>query len=275
MTTIAPILQQLHQSPIAYYPCYARLMGSVAGGVILSQLLFHFGKYGRRFYKNDKELLTETCCSVRELREAKKRLKELPFLRVTVEGMPATTWYEVLPDALCEALAVQTSSHDAVQTSSHDGVPTGSHDGVPTITEISTESTTTKIPCAMDAATVQSGKPAVTPEMLQGWYNAETPPTHPKVQKLSPARRQKAAKYLHLFPDPIFWHTVFHEIGKSAFLLGHKASNGHEGFRADFDWLLTKGKDGTENCVKVCEGRYRDPLPNVTATGKPRGAYLG
>jgi hypothetical protein len=79
------------------------------------------------------------------------------------------------------------------------------------------------------------------------------------VQKLSPARRTKATRYLHLFPDPAFWHAVMHEISASSFLLGLKPSNGHEAFKADFDWLLTKGKDGTENCVKVAEGKYRDP----------------
>lgn len=187
MSPIAQILQQLHQSPIGYYPCYARIMGSVSGGVILSQLLFHYGKYGRRFYKNDKELLAETCCSVRELREAKKRLKDLPFLTVTVEGLPATTWYEVLPEALFEALAVQPSSHDAVQTGENDGVPTGSHDGVQAITETASESTTER----------KDFFPSE--KSFSGARNEVSPPSMPKIsestrQLLQAAKTQRKRK---------------------------------------------------------------------------------
>lgn len=145
---IPTALQRLHQSPIAYYSCYADMMGSVAGGVILSQLLFHYGKYGRRFYKTDKEILAETHATIRELREAKVKLKTLPFLTISIEGLPATTWYEVQEDQLWEALSVQPSSNDGVQTGKNDGVQTSENDGVQPVyidtrdSESTTESTT-------------------------------------------------------------------------------------------------------------------------------------
>jgi hypothetical protein len=81
---------------------------------------------------------------------------------------------------------------------------------------------------------------------------------HPKVTKLSPGRQKKSKQYLDLFPDRSFWEKAIAEIERSTFLRGHRNGAGHEWFKADFDWLLSKGKDGTENVVKVAEGKYRD-----------------
>ena len=75
---------------------------------------------------------------------------------------------------------------------------------------------------------------------------------------MSPGRRDKARRYLKDFPDQAFWDTVFREIHGSRFLRGLVKREGHAHFVADFDWLLTKGKDGTENVVKAFEGRYKD-----------------
>jgi len=96
------------------------------------------------------------------------------------------------------------------------------------------------------------------PELLIEKYNSETPDELSAVEKVTPARIAKARTYLKTFPDIEFWSQTFAEIHKSTFLRGLRPSNGHGSFRADFDWLLTKGKDGTENLVKVWEGKYRD-----------------
>lgn len=95
-------------------------------------------------------------------------------------------------------------------------------------------------------------------EALAALYNAGTPDECPAVEMLSPARRDKARKYLAMFPERAWWHTVCARIGESRLLRGLKPSPGHEKFLATFDWLLTKGKDGTENALKVYEGRYTD-----------------
>ena len=97
-----------------------------------------------------------------------------------------------------------------------------------------------------------------SPERLVELYNRLVPPEHPKVTRLTPARRKKARKYLAMFPEERFWTGVFSAIQFSSFLRGLRPANGHEGFKGDFDWLLTQGKDGTENAVKVEEGRYQD-----------------
>jgi hypothetical protein len=119
-----------------------------------------------------------------------------------------------------------------------------------------------------------------TPEALIALYNRSVPPDHPRVIKCSPARLAKARTYLALFPDRAFWAQVFHAVGESAFLRGQTPTPRHKGFRADFDWLLSQGKDGTENCVKVAEGRYRDHgreslhEPALSATARHNLAVL-
>lgn len=97
-----------------------------------------------------------------------------------------------------------------------------------------------------------------SPKELVKLYNAQAPDECPAVTVLSPSRRKKAAAYLTMFPDRKFWEEVCAQIGASRFLRGLRPSNGHERFVADFDWLLTKGKDGSENAVKVYEGKYHD-----------------
>ena len=89
-------------------------------------------------------------------------------------------------------------------------------------------------------------------------YNATAPDECPEVTKLSPKRRKKAQAYLAAFPDRQFWEDTCGQIRASRFLRGLRPSNGHERFVADFDWLLATGKDGSENCVKVYEGKYHD-----------------
>lgn len=97
-----------------------------------------------------------------------------------------------------------------------------------------------------------------SPEALVQKYNQETPDACPAVKQLSPARWKKAKKYLASFPGEEFWSAVFAEVHKSKFLRGLKPSPGHEHFVADIDWLLSTGKNGAENCLKVREGKYRD-----------------
>jgi len=104
--------------------------------------------------------------------------------------------------------------------------------------------------------------PWPSPEALVALYNASVPQSHPRVRVLSERRQEKARRALRQFSSREFWETVFAEIGRSALLRGRRPRPGHEHFRADLDWLLTAGKDGTENVVKVAEGKYRDASPD-------------
>lgn len=97
-----------------------------------------------------------------------------------------------------------------------------------------------------------------SPSALVELYNTETPDECPAVTKLSPARQKKARAAIDAFPDREWWVALCRRARSSRFLRGLKPSPGHEGFVMDFDWLLSKGKDGSENAVKVAEGRYDD-----------------
>jgi len=97
-----------------------------------------------------------------------------------------------------------------------------------------------------------------SPDLLIKLYNEKACDDYPAVSKVTDGRIKKAQSYLKQFPDQQFWEEIFVELNRSSFLRGKAPSNGHESFQANFDWLLTKGKDGTENVIKVWEGKYRD-----------------
>ena len=62
-----------------------------------------------------------------------------------------------------------------------------------------------------------------------------------------------------MFPAEAWWTVTFKQFHVSRYLRG--LTNGTDQYppiARDFDWLLSKGHDQTENCVKVHDGRYRD-----------------
>lgn len=89
------ILKALNQRPVAYYPIYAVGTGSVPCAVALSQLMYWFSSSKDKIYKTDAELQAESGLSDKEMRTVKRKLKELSFLNVTREGVPAKTYYEI------------------------------------------------------------------------------------------------------------------------------------------------------------------------------------
>lgn len=98
-----------------------------------------------------------------------------------------------------------------------------------------------------------------TPEALALKYNQEATDNCPAVTTLSTSRRKKALQALRQFPDETWWAATFAQYHRSRFLSGRSTpSNGHGNFQPDFDWLLSVGKDGVENSVKVHDGRYCD-----------------
>ena len=98
----------------------------------------------------------------------------------------------------------------------------------------------------------------MTPLALLELYNAEVPYGHPQIESFSPQRLQLAAKALRVCPARLYWLRVFDEIHHSQLLRGLCNGEGHAGFVANINWLLSNGKDHVENYVKVYEGQYRD-----------------
>ena len=97
-----------------------------------------------------------------------------------------------------------------------------------------------------------------TPAALAHLYNESAPDNVSAVESLSDGRAQKARRLLSQFPERAWWVEVFDEYRSSAFLCGKIPPRpGHAKFKPDFDWLLSRGKDGSENAAKVHDGSYR------------------
>jgi hypothetical protein len=95
------LLIQLNQRPIAVYPIYIKITGSVNAGLLLSQIMYWYGAVnGRIFYKSDLEIMEETCLSESELRTAKNKLKSLSFIEIKAKGVPARTHYYINSEKL-------------------------------------------------------------------------------------------------------------------------------------------------------------------------------
>lgn len=104
------VLKALHQRPIAVYPVYIDLTGSIAGGLLLSQLLYWLEKVDREIWKTDAEILAETRLTQTEFKNAKKAIAALPFMSVTKRGVPPKTYYAVDWDGLGFAIESLISS---------------------------------------------------------------------------------------------------------------------------------------------------------------------
>ena len=135
------LLINLNLRPIAVYPVYIKLTGSVNAGLLLSQIMYWYGAVnGRTFYKSDAEIMDETMLSVNELRHAKARLKQMSFIKITLHGVPAKTHYTIddklLFSEINECSLVESTKLDKSK-------PRNYNSGInETITENTTENTT-------------------------------------------------------------------------------------------------------------------------------------
>ncbi len=88
------VLQALNQRPIAYFPLYRQLTGSIQGAVLLSQLMYWFSKKNK-IYKTNKDFMDEIGLTEAEIKSAKKQVRRLPFITITREGIPAKSYYAI------------------------------------------------------------------------------------------------------------------------------------------------------------------------------------
>ena len=131
------LLVNLNLRPIAVYPVYIKLTGSVNAGLLLSQIMYWYSAVnGRTFYKSDAEIMEETMLSVNELRHAKARLKQMSFIKITLHGVPAKTHYTIddklLYSEINECSLVESTKLDKSKPRNYNSV----------INETNTENTT-------------------------------------------------------------------------------------------------------------------------------------
>jgi hypothetical protein len=106
-----------------------------------------------------------------------------------------------------------------------------------------------------------------SPKMLVQLYNELAPKHLPRVTTLNPQREKRAKSLLKVYPEQSWWEDVFTvEYYQSRFLMGKVKGNGHGNFLPHFDWIIGKDEKGQDNCVKVHDGNYRDPVLEKAAS---------
>jgi hypothetical protein len=99
-------LKALNERPVAMYPAYIKLTGSLSGGYLLSQCMYWFSKKDH-FHKKDSDFMEELKMKPGEFKGAKNKLKALDFLKITAKGMPAKTYYFIDWEKFKDALESQ------------------------------------------------------------------------------------------------------------------------------------------------------------------------
>lgn len=85
-------------------------------------------------------------------------------------------------------------------------------------------------------------------------YNEHSPKEWPMAKNLDSSREKKIRAAIKDFPTEAQWVALYEKANKSDFLRFRCKMARRKGM----DWLLWKGKDGTNNFVKIAEGTYRD-----------------
>jgi hypothetical protein len=193
------ILIKLNQRPIAVYPIYIKLTGSVTSGLLLSQIMYWYSAVnGRAFYKSDAEIMEETMLTANELRSAKLRLKSLSFMNMYLKGVPARTHYEIDADLLFSEInkcsLVKSTKLDKLN-------PLNSLSDInETITENTTENTTkntTKKGCEFENPLPETKiKNSFTRQSILDSLNTDSDPKENFAKKEKVKEREPSETYL-------------------------------------------------------------------------------
>ncbi len=88
------LFKSLNKRPIAYYPAYAEITGSVKAGILLSQIMYwHEAMKEEPFYKREPDWLEELAMNRKEFRNARATLEKLGLITVEVQGNKRETYY--------------------------------------------------------------------------------------------------------------------------------------------------------------------------------------
>jgi len=101
-------LDELLQRPIAYHPSFARMLGSTAAAVMLSQGLYWQARVKSvdgYWWKTADEWEEETGLSKNEQDDARRKLRQTTFWFEDLRGVPATMYYFVDKESLIAELS--------------------------------------------------------------------------------------------------------------------------------------------------------------------------
>lgn len=110
---IKAILKSLNSRPVAFFPAYVDLTGSITAGLLLSQLMYWASAMDwEEFYKTNQEIRKETGLSENELRLAKKIVAS--YVKIEKRGVPPKTWYKIELDDILANLAKRVETTHSV-----------------------------------------------------------------------------------------------------------------------------------------------------------------
>ena len=138
------VLRGFMLKPIAVYPVFIKITGDPHSAMAVSQILYWYGVANGEFYKTDGELSSEIYATAEQIKRIKKVLHSLSFLKITLRGVPAKTFYDVDLDALEHEInsVIETSSlGEKTQTRSGEKTQTRQGEKAQTNTENTTETT--------------------------------------------------------------------------------------------------------------------------------------
>jgi hypothetical protein len=103
-TSVKNLIQAFNDNPIVIHRIYLKLTNDYATAAALAQVLYWHKKMGKKFYKIDDDFCDELCLTPKQFKRVKTALKELPFLKLSVEQVPPKSFYDVDYDVLSQQI---------------------------------------------------------------------------------------------------------------------------------------------------------------------------
>ena len=115
MTANKTVTTPLNDNVLILRDSHLKLVnGNHIAAAALNQTIYWNDKMGRKFWKTDQDFADELHISIHKFRRIKAAyIKPLPFIKITLKGIPATTNYEIDFDMLNEILAAQGQTNPA------------------------------------------------------------------------------------------------------------------------------------------------------------------
>ena len=107
-------VEQLLKRPVAFYPIFSQIGGSVTAGIMLSQLWYWSNGRGWNeegwIWKTSYEWAKETTLSPSEIEGARKKILARGLVKYKRAGLPAKPHYQLNKQAILEAVVALQNS---------------------------------------------------------------------------------------------------------------------------------------------------------------------